>query len=91
MPDFKITDRRLSTLYPPPPVTLPRLPRTPFCCEVLKNPDAHDSRACYQYAGHDGKHEWETCPAEHDCDGVGGFPCERDKGHPPPHRVVIEW
>lgn len=93
MPNFKITDRRLSTLYPPPPKPPGKpMPRKKICWEVLANPDAHDSRRCGLYAGHEGRHAWQICGAEYNDDYyTEGHECELDKGHPPPHRVVIEW
>lgn len=95
MTNFRITDNRVSTLYPSPnlpPTT--RSPRVVLCYEVLANPDAHDSRRCYGNARHEGIHAWETCPATDDLGRHGDgdeAECDRPKGHEPPHRFIHEW
>jgi hypothetical protein len=88
---FRIVDKRHLAPYVPPPA--PR-PRQVLCYEVLPCPDVHDSRRCYERAGHEGVHPWELCTATLSIDrhADDDVQCDLQKGHDQPmHRFTVEW
>lgn len=95
---FRTTDKRVSTLYPTPRAVPtpcpPQPPREPCCYQVLDPPMGMAYRGtCYQPAGHEGLHPWETCEASDELGIYEGFDaeCQLRIGHEPPHRFIHEW